>query len=102
MMDYLPGNTPGVISSRYEGHRGPQITQTITKPVPKGPEYNPWFWNPSNVSVRFAPDDFRKRLHEVDSTLEVTWNPITERWQVFCRAARIQTKVCRGWRLLFV
>jgi hypothetical protein len=34
--------------------------------------------------------------------LEVTWNPINQRWQVWSRAPHINQPVCQGWRLLFI
>lgn len=82
-----------------------QFTQAISRPGKAlGPEYNPWFWNPANVygSPRVAPSDFTKRLREIGEELAVTWNPITSRWQVWARADRVQHKICRGWKLLFV
>lgn len=74
-------------------------------PGPKrvlGPEVNPWWWSPSNVSAVFGPDDFRKRLKDIGHELEVTWSPIAERWLIFCRAPRVNHKICQGWRLLFI
>ena len=74
----------------------------IAPRVKLGPEHNPWFWNPTNVSARLAPEWFRTKLHEVGEELEASWNPITERWQIFSRAPRVQYPLCRGWKLLFV
>lgn len=83
--------------------RQPTFRQTIAKPAKLGPETNPWYWNPNHPSVTFAPDSFRKRLKaEMGSELEVTWNPITEKWQVWSRAPKINHPICQGWRLLFV
>lgn len=76
--------------------------QPISKPKPLGPEHNPWFWNPFNVSVRLGPDDFRREIKQIDEKYEITWNPITERWQVFARDPKINHKICRGWKLVFV
>ena len=76
--------------------------QAIAKPRKLGPEHNPWFWNPSRVGVKFAPSWFDKYLEEVGPDLAVTWNPMIERWQAFCKAPRIQHPVCQGWRLLFI
>lgn len=86
--------------------RGPQpFKQAIVKnPVIPGPEQNPWFWNPSQVmGVRKAPSWFMADLNLImGDELEVTWNPVIERWQVWARAPRIQNPLCRGWRLLFI
>jgi len=80
-----------------------QFKQPIARPKALGPEFNPWFWNPNNVSAQFAPDHFRRRLwREMDPQLDVTWNPINQRWQVWARSERMQNPVCRGWRLLFI
>jgi hypothetical protein len=55
------------------------------------------------VGVRTAPDSFLERLHsELGSELSVTWNPLSERWQVWMQAPRLQSPICRGWKLLFV
>lgn len=77
--------------------------QEIVKSKRLGPEHNIWFWNPNNPVVRKAPAWFLERLQaEMGDELDVTWNPIEERWQVWSRAPRINTPVCQGWRLLFV
>lgn len=75
--------------------------QTIARPAKLGPEHNPWWWNPSRVGVRGGPDDFTKRLKEVDPDLAVTWNPIREQWQIWQKKERIQSPIAQGWLLLF-
>lgn len=75
--------------------------QKIAKPAPLGPEHNPWYWNPNRAGVRMGPDDFRKKMKGLDERLDVTWNPITERWQIWVIDHKIQQKVCSGWRFLF-
>lgn len=82
--------------------RRAEVKQTIAKPVVRGPEYNPWFWNPARGSSRRAPSSFLQRLHDLSPSLEVVWNPILERWAVWDRAPRINHPVCQGWRLLFI
>lgn len=67
-----------------------------------GPEHNPWYWNPARGSVKTAPDSFKDRLAALDENLAVTWNPITEHWQVWDRCGRINHPLCVGWRLLFI
>lgn len=74
----------------------------VAKPKRLGPEFNSWFWNPFNVSVRLGPDDFRRKIKEIDEKYEVTWNPVTERWLVFARDPKINHPICRGWKLVFV
>lgn len=76
--------------------------QAIAKPVPLGPEHSPWYWNPNNVEVRFAPGEFLARLHAVDPNLSVTWDPLHDNWLVWARKPQFQSKWCRGWVLLFV
>jgi hypothetical protein len=98
MMDYVPGNTPGVVRSTYGSQGKIPVTHTIQHPKPLGPEYSPWFWHPYNVAVRFAPEEFRKRLHAIDTSLEVTWDPMKERWLVWALAPKVR----HGWRLLFI
>ena len=89
---------------RQLGGKSAPFAQAIKKPVYLGPEYNAWYWNPNRASIQFAPDWFRLKLRELDGheDLSVTWNPITERWQVWTRAPKIVHKICSGWRLLFI
>lgn len=83
--------------------RTSSFKQPIAKPVKLGPEHNPWWWNPANVYTRRAPTSFMDRLkEELGEELEVTWNPVIERWQAWVRADKVNTPVCRGWRLLFI
>ena len=82
--------------------RAGTFKQPIAKPKKLGPEQNPWYFHPNRVGVQMAPAWFGKYLDEVGPDLAVTWNPITERWQAFCKAPRIQHPVCQGWRLLFI
>jgi hypothetical protein len=77
--------------------------QTVAKPKPLGPEYNPWFWNPNRNGGLYRPTaDFTRKLADIDPNLAVTWNPINERWQVWSRLYKMQHPLCQGWRLLFI
>ena len=60
-----------------------------------------YYWYPQRVGVKFGPEGFRKRLHEIHEGLEITWHPIRERWQVWTRLPRVQFHLCPGWMLLF-
>jgi hypothetical protein len=83
--------------------REPQVRVPLAKPKRLGPEHNPWYWHPNRAGVRKAPAFFSDRLHsEMGEELEVTWNPINQRWQIFTRAPRLNHPVCQGWKLLFV
>ena len=62
---------------------------------------SPWFWNPGRIGVETGPDWFTTRLKALDPDLAVTWNRETERWQVWVRKPRLQSKLCQGWLLLF-
>lgn len=84
------------------GRAGEPFSQPISKPKPLGPEYNPWFWNPNRIGIKFGDKHFTKRLKDLGEELDVTWNPITERWQVWSRYPKMQHPLCQGWRLLFV
>lgn len=79
-----------------------QFTQAIAKPRKLGPETNPWFWNPARIGIKLAPVEFRAKLHEFAPEVEVTWNPITERWQVFTRSEKFSHPICQGWKLLWI
>ena len=80
-----------------------QFRQPVARAKALPPEANPWYWNPSRFGVKFADDDFRRRLkEEMGAELEVTWNPINQRWQVWSQTGTVQHKICSGWRLLFI
>ena len=76
---------------------------TPSRPKPRGPESNPWYWNPNRVGATEAPLWFQEKLREVDPEgfVDVRWNPIRERWAVFYRNHKIQHPICQGWQLLF-
>lgn len=75
----------------------------VAKPVKLGPEHNVWFWNPARPQFKQANEGFVERLHkEMGEELEVTWNPVIDRWQVWSKAPRFQHPICQGWRLLFI
>lgn len=67
------------------------------------PEFNPWFWNPNRLGIKLADKDFRARLkNEMGQELDITWNPIQSRWQVWMRSANLNHPICQGWKLLFI
>ena len=76
----------------------------IAKSQPLGPETHGWYFHPNRPGVRFASREFVNKLREAipEADLEITWNPVRERWCVWQRAPRIQHPICQGWRLLFV
>lgn len=82
--------------------RTSSFRQAISKPEKLGPEHHPWFWHPSRVDSQLGPSEFRKKLKELGEELEVTWNPIKERWCIWMKAPQIQHKICWGWKLLFI
>jgi hypothetical protein len=67
-----------------------------------GPEEMPHFWHPGRPGVKTAPEWFKVELERFDPDLRVTWNPITERWQVWVPSPAAKYHLCPGWRLLFV
>lgn len=82
-----------------------QINVPIAKPGSRGPEQNPWFWNPNRDSGLYRPsEEFLTKLHSLDDgeNLRATWNPILERWQLWHRAPRLSHPICQGWKLLFI
>lgn len=66
------------------------------------PTLNPWWWNPRQDAATPAPDWFRRQLHSIDPDIEVVWNRVRQRWQVWFKTARIQNKFVQGWNLLFI
>lgn len=56
------------------------------------------WWHP-NRAVRLAPEGFRRRLKSIHPDLEVTWNPVRERWLVWYKRDRVRST--DGWLLLF-
>ena len=82
--------------------RREEFKQAIAKPTVVGPETNPWYWNPNRAGVKLAPQDFMRKLKELGSELSCTWDPIQERWLIWSESQKVQTKLCQGWRLLFI
>lgn len=80
---------------------GAPFQQTLTKPKSLPPQSSHWFWNPNQVGVRFAPEWFLKKLHEIDPDLTITWDNYQEKWLVWAKNDKLQSKLCRGWTLLF-
>lgn len=68
---------------------------------PQGPETSPWYWHPGRVGVRSGPAWFERELEAVDAELRVTWNPITQRYQLFAPKPSLRSKLVWGWTLLF-
>ena len=94
-----------IVSDSLHGtRRTPAFKTPVNRAKKLGPEYNPWYWNPFRADVRFAPEEFRRKLKEVDpdGLTQVTWNPIIDKWGVFYRNPKIAHPVCSGWVLLFL
>ena len=82
--------------------KGVPFTQTInTKPVIPPPESSHWFWNPNRVGITFGPEWFMKMVREIDPDLNITWDRYQEKWLVWMKSPRLQSKLCSGWMLLF-
>jgi hypothetical protein len=85
------------------GPGGRPYRMPVARPqVIPGPEVSPWYWNPNRFGIKLAPESFRDQLHNLGEELEATWNPVKERWQLWARTNAIQSKLCSGWRLLFI
>jgi hypothetical protein len=83
--------------------RGQEFKQQVAKPVKRGPEENVWFWHPARVGVRHAPEWFLEPLKDqMGQELDVTWNPMIERWLIWTKAPHMIHPICQGWRLLFI
>lgn len=83
--------------------KGVPFTQEIAKVQKVGPEFNQWFWHPARVGVRKAPPWFLGPLKDqMGSELDITWNPMIERWQIWSKAPGLSHPICQGWRLLFI
>ena len=80
----------------------PTIRVPVATPSPPPIEEGLQFWHPNRFGVKFAPDEFRKKLKGVHGDLDATWHPSTERWIVWYRRPRITHPLCPGWMLLFV
>jgi hypothetical protein len=98
----LSGSRPSLRDRATLGRLRQPFRQPVARPVQLGPEYNPWFWNPRRPHTVRPSASFMERLHEIDAKLEVTWNPITTRWQVWTPMPRMNHPICQGWRMLFV
>ena len=67
-----------------------------------GPEFMPHYWNPNRIGARKAPAWFMEKVDRDFADIEIVWNPINQRWQVFSKAPKMQHPLVSGWRLLFV
>lgn len=77
-------------------------TQGVSKtPYIPPPEAMHWYWSPTRVDIEFAPKRFLDELHLMDPNLTITWDRWNERWLVWMRQPRFQTKYSQGWMLLF-
>lgn len=85
-----------------KGYPGQQFNQPLAKVVIPPKESNPRFWNPSQGGVRFAPDDYRAKLHAIDPELDITWDNYNERWNVWVKNPKLAASLNRGWTLLFI
>ena len=73
----------------------------IARPKAGDPATSWNFFHPNRVDARFAPADFRARVHAIDQNLDVVWHPIHERWCVWVRNPHITHWMCAGWQMLF-
>lgn len=71
------------------------------KPQQVREDEHPLFWNPSRLGVQLGPNDFRKKLHDIDPDLEVAWDRNLERWNIWIRKPQLNHPISRGWGLLF-
>ena len=79
----------------------PGYSTSVYIPKAPPPEAMYWYWNPGRVDIQFAPPDFLARLHQMDPDLTVTWDKYNEKWLVWMKQPRFQSKYCQGWILLF-
>lgn len=77
------------------------VATPITKPKALAPETSWNFFHPNRVDARYAPAEFRAKVHAIDANLDVVWHPIQERWCVWVRNPRITHWMCKGWQMLF-
>lgn len=93
--------TGGRLKQIHTSKAAAPMAVPIAKPAKVGPETSWSFFHPGRVDVRFAPDDFRKRVKAMDDKLEVAWHPVHERWCVWVKNPHIKHWMCPGWQLLF-
>lgn len=74
----------------------------LAPPQRLGEEHSWHYFHPDRFGVKLAPEDFRRKLKEIDTRLEVTWHPVKERWLVWARDPHITFKLCPNWSLVFV
>jgi hypothetical protein len=67
------------------------------------PEDSWHYFTPGDLCVRYAPDEFRRKIKEIDPRFEVIWHPVRERWVVWANLGTAQVKSPRlkGWSLIF-
>jgi hypothetical protein len=78
------------------------FTTPVARPQSLGPEHSPYYFNPGRVDRLLAPEDFRRKLHELDPRLEACWHPVLERWQIwFHSPSEVTNPRMKGWKLIF-
>lgn len=71
------------------------------RPIPP-PESNPWYWNPGRAGIVGAPYWFAEKLEAFDPNLRATWDNYHDRWLIWMKKDKLQSKWCKGWLLLFI
>lgn len=66
------------------------------------PEESWHYFTPASFGVQLAPEDFRRRIKEIDSRFEVIWHPYNQRWVVWAFLPQeIKHPRMKGWKLIF-
>ena len=91
------------LTNQSSQHGPDQFGVQVARPAKQGPETHSWYFHPSRVDVRFAPQSFMRLVKELEITpeIQITWNPIREFYQVWQRNPKLQHPICQGWKLLF-
>src|SRR5258706_12926833 len=77
----------------------PQLALAPSRPKPLPEEINHWYWHPNRADKIGPPEWFARQLQAFDNELQVTWNPVRERWLVWMLKPSVQRS--GGWLLLF-
>jgi hypothetical protein len=67
------------------------------------PEQSWHHFTPASFGIKFAPEDFRAKIKEIDPRFEVIWHPVNQRWVVWAHMPNeIKHPRMKGWKLILV
>lgn len=97
-----PQANPQIRGGKLIPGRQIPLGRTLARRGEERLDQSPWFFTPGDVDRVLGPEDFRAKLKEIDSRLEVVWHKVNERWVIWFHAPQeVKTPRLKGWKLIF-